>query len=259
MSGLRRRLTLLRDHFRLFGLARTARFVALRLLLRSRTRLLNAIPGARVACPCCGWTGRAFDDYIEVGYRLAHYVCPACGSQPRHRYFHLWLSGAEAAPLLSGAGLIFAFEKPLQGAWRGAPRLKAWRTDVAREREVDVVSDIEHLPFADGAFDFVWCHHVLEHVEDDRAAMCELRRILRRPEGRLVVSVPSCDMPATLEYGQPDPAESGHRRRYGTDFADRLAAAGLACQAERMQLAGEQMRRFGLQPDLFFICRPSGP
>lgn len=43
-----------------------------------------------------------------------------------------------------------------------------------------VVGDVEHLPFADKAFDFVICSHVLEHVRDPATAINELQRVARR-------------------------------------------------------------------------------
>jgi SAM-dependent methyltransferase len=45
------------------------------------------------------------------------------------------------------------------------------------------------LPFADGAFDCVIISEVLEHLDDDDAAIEELSRVLR-PGGILAVSVP---------------------------------------------------------------------
>lgn len=43
-----------------------------------------------------------------------------------------------------------------------------------------VVGDVECLPFADNAFDYVICAHVLEHVRDPAAAIKELQRVGRR-------------------------------------------------------------------------------
>lgn len=48
----------------------------------------------------------------------------------------------------------------------------------------------EDLPYAAGGFDLVLSHEVLEHVQDDRAAMREMARVLR-PGGRAVIFVPN--------------------------------------------------------------------
>ncbi|HVP15671.1 MAG TPA: class I SAM-dependent methyltransferase, partial [Terriglobales bacterium] len=42
-----------------------------------------------------------------------------------------------------------------------------------------VSGDLEHLPFRDGAFDFVYCSHVLEHTADPARAIGELERVAR--------------------------------------------------------------------------------
>lgn len=51
-------------------------------------------------------------------------------------------------------------------------------------------ADLTLLPFATAAFDLVTCADVLEHVEDDDAALAELRRVLV-PGGRLGLAVPA--------------------------------------------------------------------
>ena len=48
---------------------------------------------------------------------------------------------------------------------------------------------MERMPFGDAAFDTVLAFDVLEHCEDDVAALAEVRRVLRL-EGHFVVSVP---------------------------------------------------------------------
>jgi SAM-dependent methyltransferase len=52
----------------------------------------------------------------------------------------------------------------------------------------------EELPFPDASFDLILSHEVLEHVRDDRAAACEMSRVLR-PGGRIVVFVPNRGYP----------------------------------------------------------------
>jgi SAM-dependent methyltransferase len=56
----------------------------------------------------------------------------------------------------------------------------------------------ETLPYSDGVFDLVLSHEVIEHVTDDRQALAEAVRVLKRPApgsgrpgGRLVVFAPN--------------------------------------------------------------------
>jgi SAM-dependent methyltransferase len=46
------------------------------------------------------------------------------------------------------------------------------------------------LPFCDGSFDVVAASDVLEHIEDDRAAVSEIARVLR-PRGTAIITVPA--------------------------------------------------------------------
>lgn len=47
------------------------------------------------------------------------------------------------------------------------------------------------LPFVDGAFDAALCLEVLEHIDEPRAFLAEVRRVSPR---RLIVSVPNCEL-----------------------------------------------------------------
>ena len=74
------------------------------------------------------------------------------------------------------------------------------RADTARRAGLAVVSaEGERLPFPQGIFDLVLSHEVLEHVTDDRAALAEIVRTLRRPgkrsPGRLVLFTPNRGYP----------------------------------------------------------------
>lgn len=60
------------------------------------------------------------------------------------------------------------------------------------------VSVAEALPYADGVFDVVLSHEVIEHVTDDRQALAEAVRVLKRPKpgegrpgARLVIFAPN--------------------------------------------------------------------
>jgi SAM-dependent methyltransferase len=65
--------------------------------------------------------------------------------------------------------------------------------EVARRRGVGEVvagSLSEPLPFEHASFDLAVSFDVIEHLDDDRAALAELRRVVR-PHGRLLVTVPA--------------------------------------------------------------------
>lgn len=74
--------------------------------------------------------------------------------------------------------------------------------DIEHERTVEAHQESEQvicgageqLPFPDGWFDLVLSHEVLEHVQDDQAAIREIVRVLR-PGGRVVLFVPNRGYP----------------------------------------------------------------
>lgn len=100
----------------------------------------------------------------------------------------------------------------------------------ARARDAGAVvpgSLDEPLPFDDDAFDLAVALDVLEHVEDDRAALRELRRVLA-PGGLLLVTVPQYGW----LWGEHDVLSHHHRRYTRPMLLGRAAAAGL--HAERV-------------------------
>ncbi len=59
--------------------------------------------------------------------------------------------------------------------------------DIAPGARTDVVASAESLPFGDEMFDCVLCSQVLEHVENPRAVLSELNRVLQ-PGGVAFIS-----------------------------------------------------------------------
>jgi SAM-dependent methyltransferase len=85
-----------------------------------------------------------------------------------------------------------------------------------------VCSDVTTLPFQEGQFDAAVLGEVLEHLENDRAALHEVSRVVR-PGGLVAISVPA----NPRLYGRSD-EWAGHLRRYTRrDLLEACSAAGL--------------------------------
>ena len=92
--------------------------------------------------------------------------------------------------------------------------------------------DATRLPFPDGTFDVVITSEVLEHIQDDVAAISEMVRVLK-PGGRFAATVPAF-LPEVVnwklsdEYHAPK-SPGGHVRIYArTELKAKLESAGLA-------------------------------
>jgi SAM-dependent methyltransferase len=59
--------------------------------------------------------------------------------------------------------------------------------DIVAHPAADLVGPVEALPVEDGSFDIVLCTQVLEHCDDPRRAVAELRRVTA-PGGRVLAS-----------------------------------------------------------------------
>ena len=130
-----------------------------------------------------------------------------------------------------------------------------YETADLRQKGVTHKVDITRIPLPDGSYDVVMAHHVLEHIDDDKTAVRELFRLLK-PGGTGIFSVPiNTSRQETYENStitDPDQRTAhfsapDHRRYYGLDFADRLAAAGFVVDIFRMQ--PEQEPKYGLLRD----------
>lgn len=105
--------------------------------------------------------------------------------------------------------------------------LSAAAVAVLRDRQgVAMRGSITDLPLASARFDLVGAFDIVEHVDDDEAALAELVRVTA-PGGTLMLSTPL--HPARWT---PFDAAVGHRRRYEpAPLLAKLGAHGLAIEA----------------------------
>jgi malonyl-CoA O-methyltransferase len=110
------------------------------------------------------------------------------------------------------------------------------------------VADVRGLPFADCAFEIVWCRLVLGHLPNVAPAYAELARVCR-PAGHMLVT----------DF-HPDAAAAGHARTFRDEagtvhevehhvhsrdaHAAAASAAGLALVAQRDGVIGESVEHF---------------
>ncbi|MBW1836677.1 MAG: class I SAM-dependent methyltransferase [Deltaproteobacteria bacterium] len=91
-----------------------------------------------------------------------------------------------------------------------------------------ITADCMHLPFKSGSFACTICSEVLEHLPDDRNALREMARVLRKA-GHIILTFPH-----RKRYFANDDRFVNHLRRYELhEMQDRLSAAGfkpVACQ-----------------------------
>lgn len=223
---------------------------------RRRLRAL-ALRGDSVECPCCD--GR-FRRFVAAPWGTDR-LCPRCGSRDRHRALWLWLRDRMRLEETRLRLLHFAPENALE---RRVRPLTDYVTADLNPGAAMVAADITRLPFPDDSFDAILCIHVLEHVDDDRAAVAELRRVLR-PGGWAAVMVP-IDLDRATTHEDPSVTSPEDRRRefwqhdhvrlYGRDLAGRL---GLTPDPWIRGLGRGAHERFGLFPqeDIFLLTQPS--
>ena len=162
--------------------------------------------------------------------------------------------------------LHFAPEWTLRHRLERRPGLRYVTADLYHD-DVDLRLDLTALDLPDDSFAAVLCSHVLEHVEDDAAAMRELARVTA-PGGWCLVMVP-LDLARETTYEDAavtTPAgrvaafwQFDHVRLYAADIGERLTDAGFTVERIRpeAEFGTETLRRCRInEADDIWLCRP---
>jgi SAM-dependent methyltransferase len=135
--------------------------------------------GKKYGCNICK---HSFSDFIHTDKE--ELLCPYCGSLARNR--RLW---ELLDPVIKGRVLDFSPSRSLYRILKKRKGIEYISTDFENEFIADKKYDITQLPETDESFDFIICYHILEHIEDDKRAMSELYRVLKK-EGQIFIQTP---------------------------------------------------------------------
>lgn len=201
--------------------------------------------------------GKSYRKFLPYGYgkQRENALSPGTLSLERHR--QMWLFLQEETDFFSKKYKVLhiAPEQEFLRRFKKLKNLDYISADLYSPI-VDVKADILDLPFEDESFDIVFCNHVLEHIEDDRKAMSELYRVLKKG-GWGIVQVPLKNSLAETyeDFTITDKAERqkhfgqyDHVRWYGMDYFQRLENAGFTAEINyySRKFSAEQRRKFSL-------------
>lgn len=212
------------------------------------------------------------DHVIGGGFREKE-RCPVCNSIDRLRFTIEVLKRYTDIFTSECKVLEFAPIEASKRALSKNPKCSYTTGDIVPGR-ADKVLDITHIDYPDNSFDFVLCNHVLEHIEDESAAVKELIRITK-DGGTIELSMPiDIDREETIEETDSDRTsykdegekkkarlerfgQDDHVRLYGKDAAYRLRKYGIDVKeitADETWKA--EISKYRLIPgDLNFLCK----
>ena len=201
--------------------------------------------------------GKSYRKFLPYGYgkQRENALSPGTLSLERHRQMWLYLQSETDFFTKNYKVLHIAPEQEFLRKFKKMKNLEYTSADLFSPI-VDVKADILDLPFEDESFDVIFCNHVLEHIIDDRKAMSELYRVMKKG-GWGILQVPMKNsLEKTYEdFSITDPKERqkhfgqyDHVRWYGMDYFDRLKSVGFDAEANfySQKFSEEDIKRFGL-------------
>lgn len=127
---------------------------------------------------------------------LHHYISKHVKGN-NYRILNIGAAGGESSRLLGEFGKVVSVEND------------SYFVDYLQSQNIDVVdASILELPFDNNSFDMVCAFDVIEHVENDKAALAEMKRVCV-PSGFVFVTVP-----AFQSLWSRHDVVNDHKRRY---------------------------------------------
>lgn len=230
------------------------------------------IKGDRVYCPICKSTFKYFGNGGMDGRFNSR--CHNCQSLERHRLVYLYLS--EKFNFFKDKKNIkvlhFAPEHFFYKIFSNQNNIEYVPCDLFPDiynynGTVEIKKiDMTNIPYNKNTFDFIYHNQVLEHIPNDRLAMKELYRVMKK-DGFGIFQVPidysreetyedfSLTTPEErkIAFGQHD-----HVRWYGKDYKDRLEDVGFKVSMDDyvQNFSKINIKKYGLIPsELIYYCK----
>lgn len=208
-----------------------------------------------VECSICGWRGSRFYPNVGPGYYELETMCPRCLCLDRYRSLAVLL---QRNTKLFDADTEVIEVAPARVFQQYCLELKGNKNYISFDlsRYAMERGDVTRMRYADASADYFLCFHVLEHISGQLEALEEIRRVLRSG-GCAVFQVPiDWEIEKTIEYGSPNPRETGHVRRYGKDFGEILESHGFKVTGVSISdfLPEHQIKRYGLSTEPVFLA-----
>ncbi len=219
--------------------------------------------GDKVFCTICKQKFRKFFPYGRKVRQNA--LCPNCLSLERHRLLYLFLERKTNIFKKDIKLLHIAPEQCLIKIFSNSKNINYISGDLFSPL-AKIKMDIHNMPFEDNSFDAILCNHVLEHVQDDKKAIKEINRVMKK-DGFSILQVPFYyPIPEkTIEdksiiskkerekiYGQSD-----HLRKYGKDYDKRILSQGLKVKKLNFidSFSKKEKKYYGLQEkEVIYYC-----
>lgn len=191
--------------------------------------------GNKLKCNCCD---KEFRTFLPKGnIKRENAQCPYCGSLERTRLLHLYLKNETTIFKNHLRVLHFAPERCLY--------------DIFKKLDIDYIDgdinpayaskviDATNIDYPDSYFDLIICSHVLGHIPDEKKALREINRVMKKNGTALIQTLINRSSEKTFEdpkissakdrlsiYGEVDLV-----RLHGLDFSTRLELQGFQVES----------------------------